>query len=247
VKYSDTIGLSNDASSIKPKIDTMRGAGGYPGTNLCLGMARSYKVLTGSGSRPSARKALVILTDGENRYSDHAHEDVAVANSVPAANRHLANPAPNTLPTTNDVPQTNGAPPSDITVDSCYPGGSGFDQDATPYGADYDNRINYLDVHTLAQVDAMKSAGFEIFVVGFGVNGAADPGTKCDAAMRSRVGTYAGRDKTGSSDTQGDRELAKCMASSKAGTNDHYFESDASGLDQTFKQIAKTISYRLVK
>ena len=61
VKYGDTIGLSNDASAIKPKIDTMRGAGGFPGTNLCLGLARGYKTLTGAGAQAGARKVLVIL------------------------------------------------------------------------------------------------------------------------------------------------------------------------------------------
>jgi Flp pilus assembly protein TadG len=247
VKFSDTIALSNSVAAIKPKIDTMQGAGGYPGTNLCLGMARAYKTLTGSGAQAGARKVMIILTDGENRYSDFAHQDVAVADSQPTTNRHLANQAPNTYPTTNDSPQTNGAPPADATVDSCYPAGSTYNQDTTAYGTDYDKRTNYLDVHTIAQVDAMKAAGVEIYVVGFGVNGAADPGTTCDAAMKSRIGTYSGRDVTGSGDTQGDRELAKCMASSKTGTNDHYFESNATGLSTVFTHIATQISFRLVK
>ena len=170
-KLTDTIGLSNSVPAIKTAINTMRGAGGYPGTNLCLGLARGDKVLFGAGAQAGARKVLIILTDGENRYSDFAYQDVGVADSLPSANRHLANPAPNTYPT--GLSDTMAAPPadSDPNIDSCYPAGSTFNQDATAYGADYDRRINYLDVHTVRQADLLKAQNTEIFVVGFGVDG----------------------------------------------------------------------------
>lgn len=245
VKLGDTIALSNSVAAIKSRIDTMEAAGGFPGTNLCLGLARGYKTISGAGSQAGARKVLVILTDGENRYSDNAYNNRAVTTTT--GSRQVGNAAPNTYPTSNAAPQTNGAPPADATVDSCYPAGSAYDQDSTDYGADYDKRTNYLDVHTLAQADAMKAAGVEVFVIGFGVNGPSDLGTSCNAAMRGRVGTYAARQVTGSGDTQGDRELAKCLASSKAGSNDHYFETDASGLPAAFTTIATQISYRLLK
>jgi Flp pilus assembly protein TadG len=243
VKFSDTIELSNSVANIEARIDTMRAAGGYPGTNLCLGLAQSNNNIFGPGSRATARKVVVLLTDGENRYSDFAHQDVAVADSQPTTDRHLANPAPDTYP--SSVTDTNDSPASDGTVNNCWP--SSPDQDATAYGTDYDGRINTLDEKTLEQADDLKDNDVEIFVVGYGVNGASDPGTTCDAAMRSRVGSYSGRHTTGSSDTQGDRELAKCIASSKAGTNDHYFETSASGLSDVFIHIAKIITYRLVK
>jgi Flp pilus assembly protein TadG len=243
VKFSDTIALSNDVSAIESRIDTMQAAGGYPGTNLCLGFAQANKNLFGPGSRADARKVLIILTDGENRYSDFAHQDVAVANSQPTTNRFLANPAPDTYP--SSVTDTNDQPASDGTVNDCWP--SGPAQDATAYGADYDSRINTIDDETLEQVDDLKDEGVEVFVVGYGVNGAADPGTTCDDAMRGRVGTFSGRHVTGSSDTQGDRELAKCIASSKEGTNDHYFETSVTGLSDVFTHIARIITYRLVK
>lgn len=247
VKFSDTITLSNSVAAIKPKIDTMRAAGGYPGTNLCLGMARTYKTLYGVGAQAGARKVMIILTDGENRYSDYSEQDNAVANAQLGPSTHLANTTPNTYPLSTTWTDTKGPPAADATVDSCYPAGSSYDQNSTAYGADYDKRTNYLDVHTMTQVNAMKTAGVEIYVVGFGVNGAADPGTTCDAAMKARVGTFPNRDVTGSGDTQGDRELAKCMASSKTATNDHYFESNAAGLSAVFINIAKQISYRLIK
>lgn len=245
MKFSDTIALSNNVSAISGKVDTMQAAGGYPGTNLCLGLARGYKTLFGAGAQPGARKVLVILTDGENRYSDDAFHNNSVTTAT--GNRQVGNPAPNTYPATNAVPQTNAAPPADPAVDSCYPAGSTYDQNSTNYGSDYDTRINYLDTHTLSQADALKAAGVEMFVVGLGVNGGADPGTACDASMKARVGTYSARQTTGAGDTQGDRELAKCMASSKAGTNDHYFETDATGLNTAFTTIATQISYRLLK
>jgi hypothetical protein len=243
VKFSDTIDLSNSVSTIEARIDTMRGAGGYPGTNLCLGLAQANLTLFGTNSRPNARKVLVLLTDGENRYSDFAHQDVAVADSQPTTNRLLANPAPDTYP--SSISDTNDAPSSDGTVNDCWPNGPS--QDATAYGSDYDGRINTLDDETLEQADDLKDQDVEIFVVGYGVNGAADPGTTCDSAMRSRVGSFSNRHTTGSGDTQGDRELAKCIASSKEGTNDHYFESSASGLSDVFTHIANIITYRLVK
>jgi Flp pilus assembly protein TadG len=243
VKFSDTIALSNSVSAIEARIDTMRGAGGFPGTNLCLGFAQASKNIFGTGSRPLARKVLIILTDGENRYSDFAHQNVAVADSQPTTNRFLANPAPDTYP--SSVTDSNDAPASDGTVNDCWP--SSPNQDATAYGSDYDSRINTLDDETLEQLDDLKGDDVEIFVVGYGVNGSADPGTTCDSAMRARVGTFTGRDRTGTSDSQGDRELAKCMASSKEGTNDHYFETNASGLSDVFTHIAKIVTYRLVK
>lgn len=247
VKFSDTIALSNTVAAIKPKIDTMQAAGGYPGTNLCLGMARTWKTLTGVGAQVGARRVMIILTDGENRYSDFSYQDVPVLDAQLGPTTHLANTTPNTYPLSTTWTDTKGPPAADASVDSCYPAGSFYDQDIIAYGTDYDRRTNYLDVHTMAQVDAMKTAGVEIYVVGFGVNGAADPGTTCNAAMKARIGTFANRDVTGSGDTQGDRELAKCMASSKTGTNDHYFESNATGLSTVFTSIAKQISYRLLK
>src|SRR5205085_1407750 len=156
-------------------------------------------------------------------------------------------PAPNTYPT--GLADTMAAPAADPdpNIDSCYPAGSTYNQDSTAYGADYDKRINYLDVHTVRQADLLKAQNTEIFVVGFGVD-ATDPGTTCDAAMRARLGTYSGRDRADGGDpTQGDREVAKCIASSKVGTNDHYFEANATGLSNVFTSIAKQISFRLLK
>jgi hypothetical protein len=129
-------------------------------------------------------------------------------------------------------------------VNNCWPGGT---IDSTAYGSDYDARINDLDEMTLEQADSLKSDDVEIFVVGYGVNGSADPGTTCDSAMRARVGSFGSRQTTGSGDTQGDRELAKCLASSKEGTNDHYFETSATGLSDVFTHIAQVVTYRLVK
>src|ERR1700751_3507034 len=64
--------LTNDAATLAAKINSRLGAGGYPGTNVCLAMHEGRKKLFGSESRPIARKVMVLLTDGDQTYSDHA-------------------------------------------------------------------------------------------------------------------------------------------------------------------------------
>ena len=64
----DTAGVT----SLRTKIATRQGWGGYPGTNVCLAMHEARKKLFGNGSRPIARKVMVLLTDGDQSYSDYA-------------------------------------------------------------------------------------------------------------------------------------------------------------------------------
>ena len=50
------------------------------------------------------------------------------------------------------------------------------------------------------------------------------------------------------SDNTADRRLLKCIASSTAGTNDHYFEVPSAGdLPDVFSQIAREIAFRLIR
>jgi hypothetical protein len=45
-----------------------------------------------------------------------------------------------------------------------------------------------------------------------------------------------------------DQKLNKCIASSTAGTNDHYFRATtATELPAIFQQIAQQIAFRLIK
>jgi hypothetical protein len=83
----------------------------------------------------------------------------------------------------------------------------------------------------------MKANGVEVYVVGLGVCGTANSNL-CNPSLIG--GT--------SSDNTADRNLLKCVASSTAGTNDHYFEvQTASQLPDTFATIARLIGFRLIK
>ena len=214
----------------------LQAPGGFPGTNVCLGLFRGANILNGSGSQAGAQKALVILTDGDNQYSDYSQGDLPAPNSLPTANRHLANPAPNTYPSSinpTDPHGVNGSPTDGSGV--CRPTTPDYVQDSTNYGSDYDHRINELDTLTMAEATKLKNQGVEIYVVGFGVAGTASTA----ACVPSQVGTGSGRQL--SSDPN-DRNLAKCIASSKTGTNDHYYEvPNASDLPNIFQAIAWAI------
>jgi hypothetical protein len=98
-----------------------------------------------------------------------------------------------------------------------------------------------LDIKTKALADQLKSQGVEIYVVGFGV---------CGANNTSQLPTTSYCNGIGNSDhdNTADRRLLKCIASSSAGTNDHYFEAaTASQLPDIFSSIAREIAFRLIK
>jgi hypothetical protein len=102
-----------------------------------------------------------------------------------------------------------------------------------------------VDRLSKTQADNMKLAGVEIYVVAFSVCGGAGAHTgTCPANPSSILG------QTGSSypDSLTDHVLLKCVASSKSGTNDHYYETaTASDLPGIFTEIARSITYRLTE
>jgi Flp pilus assembly protein TadG len=94
-----------------------------------------------------------------------------------------------------------------------------------------------LDTKTLQMADSLKAAGFEIFVVGKGVCGSSST-TLCN---RNQVGSSG-------SDNSRDRNLLKCIASSKSGTNDHYIETGSSAeFVDAFRKIGSMIITRLIE
>jgi len=98
-------------------------------------------------------------------------------------------------------------------------------------------RERQLDVKTKTKADAIKAQGVEIYVVGFGVCGSGN-------SNLCNTGIIGG----GSHDNTADRNLSKCIASSTAGTNDHYFEvPNASDLPAVFTTIAQQIAHRLIE
>ncbi|MGD0766431.1 MAG: VWA domain-containing protein [Dehalococcoidia bacterium] len=241
VKLTDTISLSKNLTIINNGINLLQAPGGFPGTNVCLGLFRGGTILNGPGSQTGAKRALVILTDGDNAYTDYAQVDQPAPNSLPTANRHLANPPPNTYPSTinpTDPHGVNGSPTDGSDV--CRPAGPNLN--GTYPSSLYDTRINNLDKLTLTEADALKAQGVEIYVVGFGVAAGPDDGTPC---VTSQVGTAANNIHRNASNDPRDRNLAKCIASSKLGTNDHYYEvTDAAKLGNIFQDVAWAITGR---
>jgi hypothetical protein len=131
----------------------------------------------------------------------------------------------------NSVAFGNGEPPTDCRPSS--PNGS----DGTSGCSNSASRERQLDTKTLAIADALKAQGAEVYVVGFGVCGSAGT-SQCNRAMVG--GTHH--------DDIADRNLLKCIASSSASTNDHYFEvPTASDLPAVFAQIAQSLAFRLVE
>ncbi len=136
--------------------------------------------------------------------------------------------------TYNAASYGQGAPPEE-----CRPTTSPWHSDyyvgTSCYSAQ--TRERQLDTKTMALADELKAQGVEIYVVGFGACGTPNSNL-CDPGLIG--GT--------SHDNTADRNLAKCIASSTAGTNDHYFEvPDAEDLPNVFSQIARNIAFRLIK
>ena len=74
VLFSEEHALAGPAgkASLNSTIDTESAVGGFPGTNICTGLDQGSSVLFGSGSQIGAKKVIVLITDGDNRYSDGA-------------------------------------------------------------------------------------------------------------------------------------------------------------------------------
>jgi hypothetical protein len=101
-------------------------------------------------------------------------------------------------------------------------------------------RQRQLNLLTWEMAKAIEADGIEIFVVAFGVcqsNATIYTDAQCDAQMLDTA-----------NENTSDQRLLKCVASSKVGTNDHYYyAATASSLPSIFTQIAKQIAHRLVE
>ena len=139
--------------------------GGYPGTNLCVGLYEAKKYLVdGPHIQQGASRYLVIITDGDNTYTDGAQSSLR---------GNIPNSSGSTTPPIYPPPQwpTSGGTSSHSP---CRIGG--FHQDSTDNGTDYDNRVNALDTATYNLAQALKNApnNVEIYVIGYGVVGSAN-------------------------------------------------------------------------
>lgn len=211
--------LSNSKTTINSKIDSVTAVGGT-GTNICNGMNEANQVLFGANHHTASNMLhiVVILSDGDNTYN-------AIANGA-----GVATPQPyHSTPTPNPAWQLPAA---------CRPSNPNqSDGDVSTSCRSAQTHEQEVDTKTLALVDSMKASGVEVYVVGLGVCGSSSTAL-CN---RSLVGGT-------SSDNTADRNLLKCLASSTALTNDHYFEATtASQLPGIFTNIARLIGFRLIQ
>ena len=225
VSTSTISNLSATASSVITKINSMSGQGGT-GTNVCLGLDQASSILYGANSHTASNtiRVIVILTDGDNTYNAASYLSGSPG-APPAACR------PATSPSTSDTYLSTG----------CSTPGGGSTTGSNP-GSTSGTKERELDTKTKARADALKTAGVEIYVVGFGVCGT-DDGTIADS-------TYCSSTNIGNTqpDTIADQRLAKCLASSTPGSNDHYFRANtATDLPGIFSSIAQAIAFRLIK
>jgi len=229
VLFSEIVDLTSDPDPVHTAIDGLRADGGYPGTNICLALNEALEYLNGPNAQPGALRYLIILTDGDNRYSDGAQSNQRGNNPHPSGAH-----APPVYPPPQ-WPSSGSTPTHRCRM-------TGPAQNSKDYGPDYDSRINALDDATYALAEETKAMGVEIYVIGYGVVGHPEE-SNCDP---NQVGTGGNRDH-GVADPQ-DRNLAKCISSSTEGTYDHYFEAPApEDLPEIFQSIAANIAFRLIK
>ena len=95
-----------------------------------------------------------------------------------------------------------------------------------------------LDRCTSDVADDLKAADVEIYVIGLNVEGTDNGDVWDDPGFCNGIGN-------GNGDAVANRRLLKCIASSNAGSNDHYFETDdAITLGDIFQGVAYEIAGR---
>jgi hypothetical protein len=222
VPASTSGALTSDAPTLTAKINAMSALGGS-GTNVCGGLDKAAEVLYGPGSHAATNtiRVIVILTDGDNTYNATSYQ-ASPASPVVACR-------PTTSPSTSDP----------YVGSNCSASGQGSPSSSNP-GSISTTKERQLDVATVARANELKAQGVQIYVVGFGICGSNDNQT-ASASYCSAIGGN-------SPDTFMDQRVAKCIASSTPGTNDHFFRANtATDLPAIFQQIAQQIAFRLIK
>lgn len=225
---NSTIGpLTGTASTLITKINSVSALGGT-GTNFCGGLDKAAEILFGSGSHSASNtiRNIIILSDGDNTYNNASY----VAG---------VSPAPPCYPTTTGCPVSPTSQCNASSSDS-YLGTVCSGIGNASAGSVSQPHERWLDIATKNRADQLKALGVQIYVVGFGVCGSEDNQTPTTS--------YCSTIGSSSPDTTNDQKLAKCVASSTAGTNDHYFRATtATELPGIFSQIAQQIAFRLIK
>jgi len=248
IKFSEMQDLTNDASALTQKINMRQAQGGYPGTNVCLGMHEGRKKLFGSQSRGIARKVMVVLTDGDQGYSDFANGGAG------PGQWNLGDPTPTSYPAR---PYEVGSGDGGDLTGPCVPQPPKHPGDPVPggFGPNYDPAVYSLDGLAIAEASTLKTTdpsgiNVEIYVLRFAlpVGDVLDTGTppgSCDPALVSDTSVT----RHDNSNDIRDRNLSRCLASNTAmgdpfavGGNDHYFyAATAADIRTQFTEIATNI------
>jgi Flp pilus assembly protein TadG len=259
LKTSETQDLTNDAATLKAKINTRKGVGGYPGTNICLAMHEGTKKLLGTGSRAIARKVMVLLTDGDQTYSDRAWGDLGTPTTPLPYPTGVYNGGTQTGFDAGQEPDAAQSVPGSCKSPSA-PGNLNFPADRTTYNP----AINSLDGLANQKANSLKKGDprgvqtlctpetsppcIEIYVLRFSVPSddtltSGDPPGACDPSLvgspvgaPNRGGPPDPPDPNATSDDIRDRNLSRCLASNTANgdpfavtANDHYFDAATAG------------------
>ena len=225
IDTSSVVNLSSSASTLNSTISGYTAVGGT-GTNVCGGLKEADDILFGTGhsTASNARRYIILLTDGDNTYNAASYVSGSPG-SPDAACR------PTTSPSNSDTYLSTGcSAPHNGSITSSNP------------GSNSDTRERQLDTKTKTLADSLKASGVEIYIVGLSVCGSDDGNTPSSS--------YCSSSNIGNSDpdTIADQRLLKCIASSTAGTNDHYYTtSNPTELSTIFGQIAQSIAFRLIK
>ena len=244
IKFSEIVGLTNDATTIKTSINNHRGAGGFPGTNVCLGMHEARKQLFGDSNRAIARKIMVILTDGDQTY----------VNGAQGGTPNQGDPTPVPYPTSA---YAVGSGQSGDMISGICSSITNKPGDATEFGDDYDRAITELDQKAFAKATSLKRPdgdNIEIYVLRFAYPmnddalSSGDPPGSCDPSLISVVLSDRGQSQNSSNDLR-DKNLSRCLASNTAvgdafakKPNDHYFyAASVADIRNQFQAIAQDI------
>ena len=120
-------------------------------------------------------------------------------------------------------------------------------------------RERQMDARTIHLAQAIKAQGVEIFVVAFAggvpncdlgdakIYDDTNP-SDCNSVVQSPAGPIGNTDDDDDNADPANARLLKCIASSSAGTNDHYFyANDDDELVGIFTAIANQIAHRLIE
>lgn len=233
--------LDGTASNVISKISGISAIGGT-GTNFCGGLSKAGSVLFGAGSHSASNtiRVIVILSDGDHTYNNASY----TAGSSPGSPAAPCRPIADSSCPTGTAANCNPANSDTYLSTGCSTAGGGSVSSSNP-GSNSEAHERQLDKFAKAKADTLKAAGAEIYVVGFGVCGTEDNKIWDSASNPAYCTSDLGNNNP---DTVADQRLAKCIASSSSGTNDHYFRaSTATELPGIFSQIAQAIAFRLIK